>query len=192
MDANRLSDAATSGPAATQAAGLASMLPTWLHPSIPTVVLLVCSNVFMTYAWYFHLKQRGWTLLTAIIISWLIALPEYLLQVPANRMGHISHGGVFTAPQLKIIQEAITLTVFAVFSILVLKEKLRWTDVAAFMLVMAGVTVAMLGKADSHHAAVNTPPGSPPAGNPLPGNGPTTGREPGPPPDAEGASPQAR
>ncbi|MBL8990559.1 MAG: DMT family protein [Phycisphaerae bacterium] len=121
-----------------------SSLPSWVAP----VFLLVCSNVFMTFAWYYHLKAKGWSLAMAIAVSWLIALPEYMLQVPANRLGHVGHGGPFTAPQLKIIQEAITLTVFGVFSILVLGEKLRWTDLAAFSLVFAGVVVGMLGKAE--------------------------------------------
>src|SRR5262249_19595024 len=106
---------------------------------IQTVGLLVLSNVFMTWAWYGHLRQKTWPLLLAIGISWLIALPEYLLQVPANRYGHMSHGGPFTAPQLKIIQEAITLTVFGAFSLLVLKERLRANDLVAFGLVMLAV-----------------------------------------------------
>lgn len=118
-------------------------LPAWLW----TVLLLLASNTFMTFAWYYHLKHKGWSLLTAIAISWLIALPEYILQVPANRLGHVSSGGPFTAPQLKIIQEGITLTVFGLFSWLVLREKLQWTDYAAFALIMAGVVVGMLGKA---------------------------------------------
>ena len=101
----------------------------------------------MTYAWYFHLKMKSWTMLAAIFISWGIALFEYCLQVPANRIGHIEHGGPFTAPQLKILQEGITLTVFGVFSIYVLQERLRWTDIAAFVLIFAGVMVGMLGKA---------------------------------------------
>jgi hypothetical protein len=125
-------------------------MPTWTTALMPswlwTVVLLTGSNVFMTFAWYYHLKHKAWPLLIAIAVSWLIALPEYLLQVPANRIGHISQGGPFTAPQLKILQEGITLSVFAVFSILVLKEKLRWTDAAGMGLVMAGVAVAMWGK----------------------------------------------
>jgi uncharacterized protein (DUF486 family) len=117
-------------------------LPRWLA----TVLLLLASNLFMTFAWYYHLKHKGWTILTAILVSWLIALPEYILQVPANRAGHISQGGPFTAPQLKVLQEAITLVVFAIFSLLVLKERLRWTDLTAFALVFAGVAVAMLGR----------------------------------------------
>lgn len=118
-------------------------MPTWLT----TVLLLIGSNIFMTFAWYYHLKKESWTLLAAIGASWGIALFEYCLQVPANRVGHVSQGGPFTAPQLKIIQEGITLTVFAVFSIFVLHEKLRWTDMASFALIFAGVAVGMLGKA---------------------------------------------
>lgn len=114
--------------------------------TLATVGLLICSNIFMTWAWYGHLKQKHWPLLLAIGLSWLIALPEYVLQVPANRLGHIDHGGPFTAPQLKIIQEAITLTVFAGFSILVLKEKPRPNEYVAFGLIMAAVVVAMWGR----------------------------------------------
>lgn len=117
-------------------------MPAWLS----TVLLLIGSNAFMTFAWYYHLKDRGWSLAMAVGVSWLIALPEYMLQVPANRIGHVSHGGPFTLPQLKIIQEAITLTVFGVFSIWVMQERLRTTDVVAFGLILAGVVVGMLGK----------------------------------------------
>ncbi len=111
-----------------------------------TVLLLVASNVFMTFAWYGHLKARSWTLFTAIAVSWLIALPEYVLQVPANRIGHAGMGGPFTAPQLKILQEAITLTVFTVFVLAFLKEKPRINDYVAFGLIMLAVVVAMWGK----------------------------------------------
>jgi uncharacterized protein (DUF486 family) len=119
-----------------------------MQRAIFTIVLLTLSNCFMTWAWYGHLQssKKAWPLLLAIGVSWLIALPEYILQVPANRLGHITHGGPFTAPQLKVIQEAITLTVFGFFSIYVLKEKLRPNDYVAFALVMAAVVVAMWGK----------------------------------------------
>lgn len=120
------------------------LLPRWAW----TVLLLLASNVFMTFAWYFHLKQKTWTVVTAILISWLIALPEYILQVPANRLGHVQHGGPFTAAQLKVIQEAITLTVFTFFSLLVLKERLRVNEVIAFALIFAGVVVAMWGRGE--------------------------------------------
>ena len=82
-----------------------------------TILLLIASNIFMTVAWYWHLKApAAYPLIGFIIISWLIALPEYCLAVPANRLGHISLGGAFTAPQLKMIQEAISLSVFIIFS----------------------------------------------------------------------------
>ena len=110
-----------------------------------TVALLICSNVFMTFAWYYHLKRPAWPLAVAILASWGLAFFEYVLQVPANRYGHISHGGPLTGPQLKIIQEAITLTVFGVFSILVLRERLRTNDLVAFGLILAAVVVSMLG-----------------------------------------------
>lgn len=117
----------------------------WIMP----IVLLTASNAFMTTAWYYHLKKHAWSIPVAILISWLIALPEYALQVPANRIGHISNGGPYTAPQLKVVQEAITLVIFSLFSIFILKEKLRGTDWAAFALIMAGVVVSMYGRAST-------------------------------------------
>jgi uncharacterized protein (DUF486 family) len=113
--------------------------------AIQTILLLIGSNIFMTFAWYYHLKQKSWTLVTAILISWLIALPEYILQVPANRIGHINHGGPFSAPQLKIIQEAITLTVFGLFTMFILHEKPRPRDWLAFALILAAVALTMSG-----------------------------------------------
>jgi uncharacterized protein (DUF486 family) len=110
------------------------------------ILLLVASNIFMTTAWYYHVRKVEWSMLAAIGISWLIALPEYCLQVPANRLGHVAFGGPFTAPQLKVIQEAVTIIVFAVFSTLVLKEKLRGTDWIAFGLIMAAVVVSQAGR----------------------------------------------
>jgi uncharacterized protein len=103
------------------------------------VVLLFASNVFMTFAWYGHLKFKGQPLLWVILISWGIAFFEYCLQVPANRMGH----AVYTAAQLKMLQEAITLTSFAGFSFLWLGEPLRWNDWAAFALILAAVFVSV-------------------------------------------------
>ncbi|MCC6426369.1 MAG: DMT family protein [Phycisphaerales bacterium] len=112
-----------------------------------SIALLSLSNIFMTTAWYYHLKKaHTWSMLAAIAISWLIALPEYCLQVPANRLGHTSGGGPFTAPQLKVIQEAIALLVFTFFTIYILKERLRTTDIIAFILIFAGVAVSMLGR----------------------------------------------
>jgi len=123
-------------------------VPRWIW----TVLLLVGSNTFMTFAWYYHVKQKTWPLLLAIGISWLIALPEYILQVPANRLGHIDHGGPFTLPQLKILQEAITLVVFTAFTIYVAKEKMRVNDVVAFGLIFAAVVVSMLGRNAARNA----------------------------------------
>ncbi|MFN0132341.1 MAG: DMT family protein [Phycisphaerales bacterium] len=117
-------------------------MPIWMR----TILLLVGSNIFMTFAWYYHLnKRQAWPLLVAIGVSWLIALPEYCLQVPANRIGHVGGGGPFTAPQLKVLQEAITLVVFIAFSILVLREKPRLHDFAAFALILAAVVVSQVG-----------------------------------------------
>ena len=100
--------------------------------------LLILSNIFMTTAWYGHLKFKSVTLLQAILISWLIALPEYALQVPANRLGYHS----LSAYQLKILQECITLVVFAVFAFLVLGEKLSLRYFISFTLIVAAVAVA--------------------------------------------------
>lgn len=102
-----------------------------------TVVLLVISNVFMTFAWYGHLKYKGHALWVAIAVSWLIALPEYCFQVPANRYGH----GQFSAAQLKVMQEVITLVVFCVFSLFYLKEEFRWNYAVGFALILAAVAV---------------------------------------------------
>ena len=117
------------------------------------VGLLVLSNVLMTWAWYGHLKKTGWTIPVAIMVSWLIALPEYAVHVPANRIGHTTFGGPFSAAQLKVLQEAITLTVFAGFAIFVLKERPRWNEYVAFVLIFAGVAFAMAGRSE--------PPGPP-------------------------------
>ncbi len=89
----------------------------------------------MTFAWYGHLKFRDVALWQVILISWLIALPEYALQVPANRIGY----GKFSAVELKTIQEVITLTVFAFFSVFYLGEKLKWNHVAGFALIVVAV-----------------------------------------------------
>lgn len=94
-----------------------------------TIFLLSLSNIFMTFAWYGHLKYgHDWPLWKAILISWIIAFIEYCLAVPANRLGF----GAFSGFQLKIIQEVITLTIFIVFAVFFLKEKLAWNYVVAF------------------------------------------------------------
>src|SRR5262245_27541254 len=102
---------------------------------LPIIVLLVVSNAFMTVAWYGHLKFKNIALFTTILVSWLIALPEYALQVPANRFGH----GQFTATQLKVIQEVISLSVFAVFAFFYLGEAPTWRSAVAFVLIVAAV-----------------------------------------------------
>src|SRR6266480_6555145 len=102
-----------------------------------TVALLTISNIFMTFAWYGHLKYREVPLYKVIVISWLIAFFEYCFQVPANRIGSYE----FTAAQLKTIQEVITLTVFAAFSVLYLKEQLRSNYLAGYGLIVGGVFV---------------------------------------------------
>ena len=100
-----------------------------------TIGLLLISNIFMTFAWYGHLKYRDKPLMLAILASWGIAFAEYCFQVPANRIGY----GQFTGAQLKTIQEVITLVVFAVFSVLYLKEPLRWNYLIGFTLIAAAV-----------------------------------------------------
>jgi uncharacterized protein len=104
---------------------------------VKTIALLTISNIFMTFAWYGHLKYRNVPLYKVIVVSWMIAFFEYCFQVPANRIGSYE----FTAAQLKTIQEVITLTVFSVFSILYLKEPLRWNYAAGFALIVAAVAV---------------------------------------------------
>jgi uncharacterized protein (DUF486 family) len=102
-----------------------------------TILLLTISNLFMTVAWYGHLKYRQAPLLKVILISWGIAFAEYCFQVPANRIGSYE----FTAVQLKTIQEVITLTVFSAFSVLYLGEKLRWNYLLGFAMMVAAVFV---------------------------------------------------
>jgi uncharacterized protein (DUF486 family) len=109
-----------------------------------TVALLLVSNVFMTFAWYGHLKYgHAWPLWKAILVSWCIALIEYCLAVPANRWGY-SH---FSGFQLKIMQEGITLAVFLVFAVLFLREKVAWNYIVAFCLLGAAAVFAFAFKA---------------------------------------------
>jgi uncharacterized protein len=108
-----------------------------------TVALLFISNTFMTFAWYGHLKHRSAPLLEAILVSWLIALGEYCFQVPANRIGY----GQFTAYQLKIIQESITVIVFVAFAYFYLGESLRWNYAVSFLCILAAVLFAFWGGA---------------------------------------------
>lgn len=115
-----------------------------------TILLLFASNIFMTLAWYGHLKWKfleNKSLLWVILFSWGIAFFEYCLMVPANRAGYMS--GTFTGYQLKIIQEAITLGVFVIFAWLVLKEKLTWNYLVSFGFIMAAIYFATAFKAPS-------------------------------------------
>ena len=108
-----------------------------------TVLLLLVSNTFMTFAWYGHLKYRSAPIVAAVLVSWLIALGEYCFQVPANRIGY----GQFSGYQLKIVQESITLVVFAGFAYLYLGESLRWNYLVSFGFIMAAVVFAFWGRA---------------------------------------------
>lgn len=115
-----------------------------------TILLLFASNIFMTLAWYGHLKFKfleGKALIWVILVSWGIAFFEYCLMVPANRAGYLS--GTFTGYQLKVIQEAITLIVFAVFAWIVLKERLTWNYAVSFGLIILAVYFATAFKPGS-------------------------------------------
>lgn len=100
-----------------------------------TVFLLTISNIFMTIAWYGHLRHKDSPLPKVILISWLIAFAEYCFQVPANRIGSYQ----FSTAQLKTIQEVITLTVFGVFSVVYLKEEFRWNYLVSFAFMIGAV-----------------------------------------------------
>lgn len=112
-----------------------------------TILLLIVSNIFMTFAWYGHLKLQQMDLLTdktplivVILISWGLAFFEYCCQVPANRIGFIENGGTFNLMQLKVIQEVISITIFTLFSVLVFKgQALHWNHLAAFACLVAAV-----------------------------------------------------
>ena len=106
----------------------------FISPSLAPVLLLIGSNVFMTFAWYGHLKFPDRPLLLVILVSWGIALFEYCLAVPANRIGH----GVYSTAELKVMQEVITLCVFAGFSVIYLGERLTLNHLVGFTLICAG------------------------------------------------------
>jgi uncharacterized protein len=106
------------------------------------IVLLTLSNIFMTFAWYGHLKFKSSPLWLVILASWGIAFFEYVFMIPANRWG----SSVYSVTQLKIIQEVITLSVFCVFAILFLGEKIRWNYIAAFGCILAAVAFAFWPK----------------------------------------------
>lgn len=119
--------------------------------AIITIILLVISNVFMTFAWYGHLKLQNmgvstnWPLYVVILFSWGIALAEYSFQVPANRIGYAENGGPFSLIQLKVIQEVITLTIFTIVATLFFKgETLRWNHIVSFLLLIGAVYFAFL------------------------------------------------
>ncbi|HEY4837622.1 MAG TPA: DMT family protein [Candidatus Acidoferrales bacterium] len=124
---------------------LEAALPKHLHARkfrgsmlrMTTIVLLTISNIFMTFAWYGHLKYRQAPLFKVILISWVIAFAEYCFQVPANRIGSYE----FNVVQLKTIQEVITLTVFSIFSVLYLGTELKWNYFLGFALMVAAVSV---------------------------------------------------
>jgi uncharacterized protein (DUF486 family) len=113
-----------------------------LWPKVAPWLLLGASNLFMTTAWYWHLKFRTAPILLVIGISWLIALFEYALAVPANRIG----AGVYSAAQLKTIQEVVALTVFVGFAAFYLGEPLRWSTAAGFVLILAGAGLVFFGR----------------------------------------------
>lgn len=122
-----------------------------MSAAIWTVILLIISNVFMTLAWYGHLRlgelgiSRNWPLYAVILFSWLIALAEYSFQVPANRMGYVGNGGPFTLVQLKVLQEAITLVVFTIVATVVFQgQSIRWNHIVSFVLLIAAVYFAFI------------------------------------------------
>ena len=102
---------------------------------INPIVLLIISNVFMTFAWYGHLRHKNSALWIVILVSWGIAFLEYCFQVPANRLGH----DVYNVVQLKTIQEVITLLVFSIFSVLYLKEQFKWNYLIGFVFIVLAV-----------------------------------------------------
>ena len=115
---------------------------------LKTIIFLIISNTFMTFAWYGHLKFKDYEwgknlgLISVILISWGLAFFEYVFQVPANRLGYKGDGGPYSLVQLKTIQEAITLTIFMLFSIVFFKtEKFAWNHFAGFALIVLAVFV---------------------------------------------------
>lgn len=119
--------------------------------ALASVLLLITSNVFMTFAWYGHLKLQemkissGWPLILVILFSWGVAFFEYCAQVPANRIGFIENGGPFNLMQLKVIQEVISLTVFTVVATLMFKgQSLEWNHFVAFFFLVLAVFFVFL------------------------------------------------
>jgi uncharacterized protein (DUF486 family) len=116
-------------------------MPTFISPYLLPILLLLGSNIFMTIAWYGHLRFKESPLLLAIMVSWGIALVEYCMAVPANRFG----SAVYTTAQLKTMQEVITLVVFAGFSVIYLKEALTWNHAVGFALIAGGAFFVFRG-----------------------------------------------
>lgn len=119
-----------------------------MSPAILTVILLICSNIFMTFAWYGHLKLQSagisssWPLWAIILLSWGVALIEYSFQVPANRIGFEGNGGPYSLMHLKIMQEVITLIVFVIFSMIFFDNfQLRWNHYLAMLLLVGAVAL---------------------------------------------------
>lgn len=122
-----------------------------MSPAIATILLLIISNVFMTLAWYGHLKlqQTGisssWPLWVVIIFSWAIALIEYCFMIPANRMGFRDNGGPYNLVQLKVMQEAISLIIFTLIAMVMFQGfALKWNHIAAFLLLVAAVYLVFM------------------------------------------------
>lgn len=122
-----------------------------MSPAITTVLFLVIANIFMTFAWYGHIKlgeagiSKDWPLYVIIFVSWGIALIEYCFQVPANRIGFEGNGGPFSLIQLKIMQEVITLVIFIIFSLIAFQGfTLRWNHIAACLLMVGAVYLVFL------------------------------------------------
>ena len=122
-----------------------------MSPALSTIILLVISNIFMTFAWDGHLRlsasgvSASWPLYAVILFSWGVALLEYCCQVPANRIGYEGNGGPYSLIQLKVMQEVITLVVFVVFSIMAFEGfELRWNHIAAFALLVGAVYLVFM------------------------------------------------
>ncbi len=122
-----------------------------MSPAITTILLLIISNVFMTLAWYGHLKlqQTGvsssWPLWLVIIFSWAIALVEYCFMIPANRMGFRDNGGPYNLVQLKVMQEAISLVIFTLIAMMMFQGfALKWNHVVAFLLLVGAVYLVFM------------------------------------------------
>ena len=122
-----------------------------MSPAITTIILLIISNVFMTFAWYGHLKLQAtgaasnWPLYVVILFSWGVAFFEYCFQVPANRIGFEGNGGPFSLIQLKVMQEVITLVVFVIFSLFAFEGTvIRWNHILAFVFLVAAVYLVFM------------------------------------------------